>query len=139
MCDTAGFVRHCANTGMVCTHTHYRHSVCEYRYGVENPDPQYTCEKPCASDRMNLVSQSHNIFAASHVPLPEFLTGIAVSIQPQKWVIDIDPAQHIPPSISIELPVSSRCHIAASGRCNNITTTTSAKNIGQSRCSQFCA
>ena len=45
MCDTAGFVRHCANTGMVCTHTHYRHSVCEYRYGVENPDPWYTHDK----------------------------------------------------------------------------------------------
>ena len=79
---------------------------------------------------MNLASQSHDIFAAPHVPLPEFLTGIAVSIQPQKWVIDTDSAQHIPPSISVELPISPRCHIAASGRCNNITTTTSARNIG---------
>jgi hypothetical protein len=53
---------------------------------------------------MELASQSHNIFAAPHIPLPEFLTGTAVSIQPQKGVIDTDPAQHIPPSISIELP-----------------------------------
>jgi hypothetical protein len=59
-----------------------------------------------ASDKMNLASQSRDIFAAPHVPLPEFLTGTAVSIQPQKGVIDTDPAQHIPPSISIELPIS---------------------------------
>jgi hypothetical protein len=39
-------------------------------------------------------------------PLPEFLTGTAVSIQPPKVVINPDPAQHIPPSISIELPIS---------------------------------
>ena len=128
MCDTVGFMRHCANMGMVCTCTCYGYSVCKYRCGVENPDPWYTHEKPYASDKMNLVSQSHDIFAAPHVPLPEFLTGTA--IQPQKWVIDTDPAQHIPPSISIELSIFPRCHIATSGRCNNITTTTSARNIG---------
>ena len=55
---------------------------------------------------MNLASQSHDIFAAPHIPLPEFLTGTAVSIQPKKGVINTDPAQHIPPSISIELPIS---------------------------------
>ena len=46
---------------------------------------------------MNLVSQSCDIFAAPHVPLSEFFTGTAVSIQPQKWVVDTDPAHHIPP------------------------------------------
>ena len=62
---------------------------------------------------MNLVSQSRDIFATPHVPLPEFMTGTAVSIQPPKWVIDTDSAQHIPPSISVELPISPRCHIAS--------------------------
>ena len=41
---------------------------------------------------MELASQSCNTFAALHIPLPEFLTSIAVSIL--KCVIDTDPAQH---------------------------------------------
>jgi hypothetical protein len=54
---------------------------------------------------MNLASQSCDIFAAPHILLPEFLTGTAVSIQVPKGVINTDTAQHIPPSISIELPI----------------------------------
>ena len=46
ICDTAGFVRHRANTGTVCTHTHYGYGVCGYGCGVENPDPRYTRAEP---------------------------------------------------------------------------------------------
>jgi hypothetical protein len=46
MCDTAGFVRHRANTGTVCTRTRYGYGVCGYGYGVENPDPRYTRDEP---------------------------------------------------------------------------------------------
>jgi len=52
-----------------------------------------------ASDKMELASQSCDIFAAPHIPLPEFLTGSAIFVQPQKGVIDTGPAHHIPPSI----------------------------------------
>ena len=41
-----GFTRHHVNYGMVCTHTCYGYSVCGYGYGVGNPNPWYTCEKP---------------------------------------------------------------------------------------------
>ena len=59
-----------------------------------------------ASDKMDLARQSGDIFAAPHIPFPEFLTGTAVSIQPQQGVIDMDPAQQVPQSISVELPIS---------------------------------
>ena len=55
---------------------------------------------------MDLVHQSGNIFAAQHIPFPEFFTGTAVSIQPQQGVIDMDPAQQLPKSISVEMSVS---------------------------------
>ena len=41
-------------------------------------------------------------FPTPYIPLPEFLTGSAVSIQPQRGIIDTDPTHHIPPSISVE-------------------------------------
>ena len=50
-------------------------------------------------EKLHQKSHSHDIFATSHIPLPEFLTGSAISIQPQKGVIDTGPAHHIPPSI----------------------------------------
>ena len=59
-----------------------------------------------ASDKMDLAHQSGDIFAAPHIPFPEFLTGTAVSIQPRQGVIDMDPAQQHPQSISVELPIS---------------------------------
>ena len=55
---------------------------------------------------MDLIHQSREIFAANHLPFPEFLTGAASSVQPRQGVIDIDPGQPGPASISIELPVS---------------------------------
>ena len=100
MYDTVGFVRHYTNMGVPVPIT----GMVSVSTGTVWKIP--THEKPYASDKMNLVSQSHDIFAAPHVPLPEFLTGTAVSIQPPKGVIDTDPARHIPPSISIELPIS---------------------------------
>jgi hypothetical protein len=33
-------------------------------------------------DKMDLVHQSHNIFAASHLPFLDFLTGTASQVQP---------------------------------------------------------
>jgi hypothetical protein len=57
-------------------------------------------------DKMDLVHQSREIFAAHHLPFPDFLTGMASSVQPRQGVINIDPAQPGPASISVELPVS---------------------------------
>ena len=59
-----------------------------------------------ASDKIDLACQSGDIFSATHIPFPEFLTGTAVYIQPQQGVIDMDPAQQVPQSISVELPIS---------------------------------
>ena len=59
-----------------------------------------------ASDNMDLACQSGDIFPAPHIPFPEFLTSTAVSIQPWQGVIDMDPAQQVPQSISVELPTS---------------------------------
>ena len=58
----------------------------------------------CASQEM--IHQSHEIFAAHHLPFPYFLTGTASSVQPRQGVINIDPTQPGPASTSIELPVS---------------------------------
>jgi len=57
-------------------------------------------------DKINLINQSHDIFAGQHLPFPEFLTGSATSVQPWQGMIDIDSAQSIPPSISVELTTS---------------------------------
>ena len=57
-------------------------------------------------DKMDLVHQSHDIFAASHLPFPELLTGTASLVQPHQGVVDMDPAQPGPSSISTELAVS---------------------------------
>jgi len=57
-------------------------------------------------DKMNLINQSHDIFAGQHLPFPEFLTGSATSVQPQQGMINMDSAQSIPPSISVELTTS---------------------------------
>jgi hypothetical protein len=65
----------------------------------------------CASqemiqNKMDLVHQNHNIFAANHLPFPDFLTGTASSAQPHQGAINMDPGQLDPASISVELPVS---------------------------------
>jgi hypothetical protein len=57
-------------------------------------------------DKIDLVHQSRDIFAASHLPFPDFLTGTASQVQPHQGVVDIDPTQPGPSSISTELPVS---------------------------------
>ena len=57
-------------------------------------------------DKMDLVHQSCEIFAAHHLPFPNFLTGTASSVQPRQGVINIDPTPPGPASISVELPVS---------------------------------
>ena len=44
------------------------------------------------SDRIESINQSCNIFAAL--------------IEPQQGLLNIDPAQPVPPSISIDLPLS---------------------------------
>ena len=56
---------------------------------------------------MDLAHQTGNIFAAPHIPFPEFLTSTAVSIQPWQGVIDMDLAQQVPQSISVELSTSN--------------------------------
>ena len=56
------------------------------------------------SDRIENINQSHNIFAAAYLPFPNFLTGFAAStapMGPQQGVLSIDPAQPVPPSISV--------------------------------------
>jgi len=58
----------------------------------------------CASQEM--IHQSHEIFSAHHLPFPNFLTGTASSVQPCQGVINIDPTQPGPASISVELWVS---------------------------------
>jgi hypothetical protein len=65
----------------------------------------------CASqemikDKIDLVHQSHDIFAAHHLPFPDFLTGTASLVQPHQGVVDMDPAQPGPSSISTELALS---------------------------------
>ena len=50
-----------------------------------------------------MIHQSHEIFAAHHLPFPNFLTGTASSVQPHQGVINIDPTQPGPASISVEL------------------------------------
>ena len=55
-------------------------------------------------DKMELVHQSYDMFAAPHLPFPSFLTGTPASLQPQQGVLDIDPTQ--PSSISVVLPIS---------------------------------
>ena len=57
-------------------------------------------------DKMDLISQSRDIFAGQHLPFPDFLTGSATSVQPQRGIIDIDSAQLIPHSIAVELTTS---------------------------------
>ena len=57
-------------------------------------------------DKMDLVHQSREIFAANHLPFPDFLTGTASSVPPLQGVIDMDPAQPGPASISVELSMS---------------------------------
>jgi hypothetical protein len=54
-----------------------------------------------ASDNMDLACQSGDIFAAPHIPFPEFLTSTAVFIQPWQGVIDMDPTQQVPQSIMV--------------------------------------
>ena len=68
--------------------------------------------KTVSSEFLNINNYLSNwlydIFAAPHIPFPEFLTSTSVSIQPQQGVIDMDPAQaqQLPQSLSVELPVS---------------------------------
>lgn len=50
-----------------------------------------------------MIHQSHEIFAAHYLPFPNFLTGTASSVQPRQGVINIDPTQPGPASISVEL------------------------------------
>jgi hypothetical protein len=57
-------------------------------------------------DKIDHINQSHDIFAGQHPPFPEFLTGSATSVQPQQGMINMDSAQSIPPSISVELTTS---------------------------------
>jgi len=57
-------------------------------------------------DKIDLVHQSHDILAASHLPFPDFLTGTASPVQLYQGLIDIDPVQPSLASISIELAVS---------------------------------
>ena len=57
-------------------------------------------------DKINLVEQSRQIFAASDQQFPTFLTGNASATQPLQGLIDMDPEQPIPASVSVDLPVS---------------------------------
>jgi hypothetical protein len=43
-------------------------------------------------DKMNLINQSHDIFAGQHLSFREFLNGSATSVRPQQGMIDINSA-----------------------------------------------
>jgi hypothetical protein len=57
-------------------------------------------------DKINLVEQSRQIVAASGQQFPTFLTGNASATQPLQGLINMDPEQPIPASVSVDLPVS---------------------------------
>ena len=57
-------------------------------------------------DKIDLVEQSRQIVAASGQQFPTFLTGNASVIQPLQGLIEMDPEQPIPTSVSVDLPVS---------------------------------
>jgi hypothetical protein len=57
-------------------------------------------------DKIDLVEQSRQIVAASGQQFPTFLTGNASAIQPLQGLIEMDPEQPIPISVSVDLPVS---------------------------------
>jgi hypothetical protein len=62
--------------------------------------------KELISDKLELIRQSGEIFAASHSAFPQFLTGSSHFIHPSQGVIDLDQVQSIPPSLSTELAIS---------------------------------
>ena len=41
------------------------------------------------SDRIENINQSRNIFAAAHLPFPNFLTGSVASMEPQQGVLNM--------------------------------------------------
>jgi hypothetical protein len=55
-------------------------------------------------DKMDLTSKTRNIFAAPHLPFPEYLTDNPVSVQPSRGVIDFD--DPVPFSLSTDFPTS---------------------------------
>jgi hypothetical protein len=57
-------------------------------------------------DDLGQDGSCHNIFTISYGPFPDFLTGTVGLVQPHQGVIDMDPGQLGPASISAELPVS---------------------------------
>jgi hypothetical protein len=62
--------------------------------------------KELISDKLELIGQSREIFAAPHSAFPTFLTGLSHSTHPNHGVIDLDQIQSIPPSLSTELAIS---------------------------------
>jgi hypothetical protein len=62
--------------------------------------------KELISDKINLIQQSAEVFAASDTAFPVFLTGASSSTHPCEGVVDLDQIQSIPPSLSTELAIS---------------------------------
>jgi hypothetical protein len=56
-------------------------------------------------DKINLIQQSAEVFAAPQTAFPDFLTGSSISMHPRKGVIDLQ-TQSTPPSLSTDLAIS---------------------------------
>ena len=65
------------------------------------------------SDKLEVIQQSANIFAAKSLPFPTYLTGIPTSTHPREGVIEIESSENpqtfetpVPHSLSIDLALS---------------------------------
>ncbi|KAF8225614.1 hypothetical protein L208DRAFT_1380566 [Tricholoma matsutake] len=58
------------------------------------------------SHQMETIHKTSTIFAAIHQSFPNFLTDTPTSVQPSQGLIDLDHDSLVPPSLSVDLPIS---------------------------------
>jgi hypothetical protein len=58
------------------------------------------------SHQMETIHKTSTIFAAVHQSFPDFLTDTPTSVQPSQGLIDLDNDSLVPPSLSVDLPIS---------------------------------
>jgi hypothetical protein len=58
------------------------------------------------SKQLEVVASTREVFAASHLPLPSFLTGVAESVQPSRGLWEIPDSGTVPHSLSTSLATS---------------------------------
>ena len=58
------------------------------------------------SHQMETIHKTSTIFAAVHQSFPDFLTDTPTSVQPSQGLIDLDDDSLVPPSLSVDLPIS---------------------------------